>query len=172
MNTPSRLIPALVGGSIIGVLSTIPVLALGNCFCCMWILVGGAFSAVLYKRSLPDQSLMTAGDGAVQGLIAGIFGALFGTLLGYILMVFTDYRPEQEFLKMFIENSEDVPSEFEDMIDEIKNYEVLSMTSAVLKLIGSLIIDTLFGILGGLLGVGFSKTKKKQAMQHFDEPSF
>lgn len=170
--SPNRLTPALIGGAIMGVLSAVPMLAWGNCFCCMWILLGGAFSAILYRRSLPDPGVMTAGDGAIQGLIAGIFGALFGTLLGYLIMMFTDYRPGQEFIQMFMENSEEMPAEFEEMIEEFQNYDGLSVFSALFKFAGDIVMDTIFGVLGGLLGVAMSKRKNKQLPpQHFNESS-
>lgn len=168
----NRLTPALIGGGMIGILSTVPLLAWGNCFCCMWILLGGAFSAILYRRSLPDQSLMTAGDGALQGLIAGVFGALFGTLLSYIFIVFAGYHPGQEFLDMFMENSDDVPAEFEDMMEEFKNFEGFTAFSALFKFTGELVMDVIFGVLGGLLGVALSKPKQKPVQpSHFDESS-
>ena len=171
--SPNRLTPALIGGSIMGILSAVPLIQMGNCLCCMWILLGGAFSAVLYRRTLSDPSSMTAGDGAMQGLLAGIFGALFGALLGYMLMAFTGYRPGQEFLEMFMENSDDVPVEFEEMVDEFKNFQGFSAFSAVFKLAGDLIMDTIFGVLGGLLGVALSKPKKKVVQQsHYDESAF
>ena len=33
----SKLQPALLGGLFIGVLSALPIISAGNCFCCMWV---------------------------------------------------------------------------------------------------------------------------------------
>jgi hypothetical protein len=40
-----RLQPALWGGVFIGVLSALPLVNLGNCCCCLWVLVGGGLAA-------------------------------------------------------------------------------------------------------------------------------
>ena len=44
---PAKLQPALFGGLFIGVLSALPIINLGNCLCCMWVIGGGALDGLL-----------------------------------------------------------------------------------------------------------------------------
>ena len=77
---PSKLVPALIGGCVIGILSSLPYI---NCLCCMWILLGGVLGTYLYRRELPPEHEFSSGEGAVVGFLSGIFGALFFTFLIY-----------------------------------------------------------------------------------------
>ena len=36
--------PAAMGGMFLGMLSSLPIIAAGNIFCCMWVLLGGAIA--------------------------------------------------------------------------------------------------------------------------------
>ena len=38
----SKVQPALLGGVVIGTLSALPVISMGNCLCCLWVILGGA----------------------------------------------------------------------------------------------------------------------------------
>ncbi len=46
---PSKLMPALYGGVIMGLISGIPFLNLVNCLCCAGVMLGG-FMAVFFTR--------------------------------------------------------------------------------------------------------------------------
>ena len=67
--TPSKTQPALLGGLFIGVLSALPVVNLGNCCCCLWVVCGGALAAWLLQQNEPAP--MATGDALLAGLLGG-----------------------------------------------------------------------------------------------------
>jgi len=76
---PPKLQPALYGGVFIGVLSALPLVNLGNCVCCLWVVAGGALALYLMQQNHPYP--VTAADGALVGLLAGVIGGVLGALL-------------------------------------------------------------------------------------------
>ena len=70
--------PALLGGLVVGVLSALPIVYLGNC-CCLWILSGGAAAAYVLQSN--QREPITPGDGALAGLLAGLLGAVIHFVL-------------------------------------------------------------------------------------------
>src|SRR5262249_52685734 len=78
---PSKLAPALVGGLILGILSAIPFVNLGNACCCMWVLIGGIVAAKMLINQSPVLPVR-AGDGAAVGALAGAIGAAVNLVLG------------------------------------------------------------------------------------------
>ena len=77
---PDKMVPSIIGGVIIGVISTVPGLSLINCFCCAGVVLGGFFAVFFYQRNLGDTPL-TYSDGALVGILAGIFGAVIGSII-------------------------------------------------------------------------------------------
>ena len=67
-----RLQPAFWGGLFIGVLSALPIVNVGNCCCCLWVICGGALAAYLRQQNSPVQ--IEAAEGALVGLMAGAIG--------------------------------------------------------------------------------------------------
>src|SRR5437867_3045116 len=59
--------PALAGGTFLGLASSLPIIAVGNCLCCMWVLGGGALATFLLNKQQPRRRL-TFGDGAFAGV--------------------------------------------------------------------------------------------------------
>ena len=68
-NKSSKLVPALIGGGVIGLLSSIPVVNMGNCLCCMWVLAGGALAAYLNAKDRPPEMEYTSGDAALVSIV-------------------------------------------------------------------------------------------------------
>ncbi len=69
----SKLQPALLGGLFIGVLSALPIISVGNCLCCMWVIGGGVLAAYLLQQN--QAAPISSSDGAMTGLLAGLVGA-------------------------------------------------------------------------------------------------
>lgn len=159
--TPSKLVPALIGGSVIGVLSTVPIINMGNCLCCMWILLGGFLGAYLYKRELPPGQEFPSGEGALVGLLSGIFGALFGTFLSYLFMAFGGFNPGQEIIQNFLASRGDLSPELEDFLENIQDGGGISPVFVFVGLFFSLIIDSIFGTIGGIIGAAVFKNRGK-----------
>ncbi len=72
--------PALIGGLIVGVLSSLPVVNIGNYCCCLWALLGGALAAKLLIDRSPQP--VKPGDGAAIGAMAGGIGAVISLIIG------------------------------------------------------------------------------------------
>ena len=70
--------PALIGGLVLGVLSALPIVYIGNC-CCLWILSGGAVAAYVLQANQSEP--ISPADGAMAGLSAGLAGAVIHFML-------------------------------------------------------------------------------------------
>ena len=62
-----------------GVLSALPIIAVGNTCCCLWV-VGGGFVAAYLQQQMQDTPISPA-DGALVGLLAGLVGAVVHLIL-------------------------------------------------------------------------------------------
>ena len=76
----NKLKPAIIGGVVIGLLSIIPIVNLGNICCCLWAILGGLLATYLYVKNSPLPA--SPGDGAILGAIAGAVGGLIVIILG------------------------------------------------------------------------------------------
>ena len=143
---PAKLQPALLGGVVIGVLSALPVINLANC-CCAWILFGGALAAYLMQQDHPEPIMI--GDGAIVGLLAGMVGAFIAAILSIpIGMAMGPFQSEMagEVLK-----NPDLPPEFRRLFEQFGAGPVVGV-GFFLFFFMSLVVSSLFGMLGGLFG--------------------
>jgi hypothetical protein len=166
---PSKLVPALIGGSIMGVLSSVPIINLGNCLCCMWVIVGGGVGAYFYWRELTPDAEFPAGEGALVGLLSGIFGALFGTLIGYFFIAATGANWFQQIMEGIIESGEDVPPEFEDLMETFQEEGFYSSFFIFIDLFVKLILNSIFGTLGGIIGAAILRKRKASDKKEADK---
>jgi hypothetical protein len=79
----NKLKPALLGGLIVGVLSSIPVL---NYCCLIWSIGGGVLAGFLYIKSSPVP--VKIGEGALIGVLSGIIGAILYFIIGVPIAYF------------------------------------------------------------------------------------
>ena len=77
--TTSYAQPALIGGLVVGVLSALPIVSIGNFCCCLWIVSGGVVAAYVVQANSTEP--MTPADGALAGLLAGLVGAVVHLIL-------------------------------------------------------------------------------------------
>jgi len=152
---PAKLQPALFGGLFIGVLSALPIINLGNCLCCMWVIGGGALAVYLMQQNYPFA--LQGADAALVGLLAGLIGgALDGLLVIPLALAFGP--TEQRIIQRALESSQDVPPEVRSMFDHLATGGVLG----VMAIVGVFIRAIIFGViamLGGLLGLALFKRK-------------
>jgi len=152
---PPKAQPALYAGIAIGVLSALPVINLGNCLCCMWVVGGGALAVYLMQQNHPYS--VTAADGALVGLMAGAIGGLIAGLLSIPLMM--AMGPFQQRLIERIADNPDIPEQTRTMIRNMGMNAAMGGAIAVVRMVFGACIDAVFGLLGGLLGVALFKKK-------------
>jgi hypothetical protein len=146
-----KLQPALFGGLFIGVLSALPLINLGNC-CCLWVIGGGMLATYLMQQNHPYP--IAAADGALVGLLAGLVGGVLGTLLSIpVEMMMGPFQ--RQIMERVLASNPDIPAETRNMLE---NMNVGAALTAI-KLVFSVCIGLVFGMLGGLLGVALFKKK-------------
>jgi len=138
------LTPALIGGGIAGILSSIPFL---NCFCCLWILGGAALAAFLLAKDSPTS--LTAGDGAVVGALAGVTAAVVNSIIGIPLRGL-NLAVMRRMLERLSEFAKDMPADWESWLDRSSGQTSIAMF--FLGLLFSAAIFAAFGALGGVIG--------------------
>ncbi|CAN5737874.1 hypothetical protein BH24ACI5_BH24ACI5_08810 [soil metagenome] len=146
----SRLQPALLGGAFIGVMSALPIVNMGNCCCCLWVLAGGVLAVYLRQQNSPMS--ITAAEGALMGLLAGVIGGVIGTVLSIPIQMMIGPM-QQEWMGRIMAGSEDMPPEAREMMERMMAGNAIRAAGAVINIITS----TIFGMLGGLLGVAIFK---------------
>jgi hypothetical protein len=146
----NRLQPAIWGGVFIGVLSALPLVSLGNCCCCLWVLIGGALAAYLRQQNSPYQ--IDAAEGAIVGLMAGVIGGVLHALLSIPFQMMAGPM-QQEWMERILSSNPEVTPEMRDMLERL----TVNSGVAVIGMIISVVVDSVFGLLGGLLGAAIFK---------------
>jgi hypothetical protein len=167
---PGKVQPALVGGLITGLLSSIPVIDAGNLCCCLWVLLGGAIAArMLVKRSpyLP----ITTGEGAEVGALAGVVSAgivlVIGVPIGLLLS-----SSNSESLRQ-IADSIGNPAFREATLEVTDMMRDHAFLFAFLSWFIRSIIMIAFATVGGMMGVAmFEKRKGQQPPPPPPPPNF
>ena len=145
-----RLQPALLGGLFIGVLSTLPIVNIGNMCCCLWVVGGGALAAYLQQQDSTEP--LSAADGALIGLLAGIVGAFIGAAIQIPVEIW--FGPiQREWLERMMQGQE-MPPQFMEMLNR-----PLNAATIVFDLISRLVAYVIFGMLGGVLGVALFRRR-------------
>ena len=164
---PSKLMPALYGGIIIGLLSGLPFISFINCLCCAGVIIGGFMAVFFYKKDLPpDAPPLTNNDALALGALAGLFGALFANIISAALM-YTIGNVAAETMYEFIMMAYDKAGILENMppeaIDQMKE-SMQQDTISPMAVVGSFITSPLFGLLGGLIGYAVYKPKDEKVV--------
>ena len=141
----SKLVPAVWGGLLIGVISGVPVLNFINCACCAGVIAGGILAVYIYRNNIDPTEPLIMGDGAVLGLLAGVFGAVIGSILDGLFGVMT-----YDFLLKASEYIDD--PELKGILESF-DPKIMGPGIFILGFLFDLVIDCVFGLLGGLLGI-------------------
>lgn len=148
-----RLQPAFYGGLLIGVLSALPIVSAGNCCCCLWVVLGGMLAVYLRQQNSPYA--VTSAEGALVGLLAGLIGAVIGVLIS--IPVEAMMGPfQRQLIERMINAQPDLPTEMRDTIERA-SAGGRGAAGLAFKFVFMLITGTIFGMLGGLLGVAVFK---------------
>lgn len=156
---PDKIIPALYGGVIMALISAIPFLNFINCLCCAGVMLGGLIAVYFYKNNFtPGTVQYTSGDCMAVGAMAGVFGAVIGTFLSVASLALFGNIMGEFLIQMFRDMNLDIPEEALDAIEQSMSAG-LTFFSFFIQLVSSLFIDTIFGLLGGLIGYSIYKPK-------------
>jgi hypothetical protein len=164
METPSKIKPALIGGVTLGILSlamgNVPLLNLLNC-CCFWVLSGGALSAYLYIKDSPITIKSSGGAsvGALAGFLGGIVFAVLSTTVAVLMSGGADPEKIYQSMKPFLDAQAD-PKAAEMMKVWLKFIAEHMILFLFVSSIFNIIIYTIFGALGGVIGVAFFEKRK------------
>jgi hypothetical protein len=146
MSAP-KMLPALLGGLFIGVLSSLPYIKGGNVCCCLWVVSGGILAAwVMQQNTLRP---ITLGEGAVVGLLSGLVGTMVWVVIAIVLMFVFSTTPFDlgDFQRAMTEGGRDIPPEARDALE--------NLSPAVILVVGGVVwgfVSMVFATLGGLLG--------------------
>jgi len=160
---PSMLVPALVGGAVAGVLSAVPFL---NCLCCLWIIGGAVLAAYLLAKDSPVA--MTAGDGAIVGIFTGIVAAIVDTVVSIPFQAINS-QFVQRFIEGLAEYTEEMPQGWENILE--RGAFEPSAPMFMVGLLISVVVFSLLGALGGIIGMSiFGKKKVAKDQGVIDAP--
>jgi hypothetical protein len=158
-----RLQPALLGGVFIGVMSALPIVSAGNCCCCLWVLGGGALAVYLRKQN--STIPVTAAEGALVGLLAGVIGGVIGAVLNIPVQMLMGPIQAEWMGRIASAGNNDMPPEVREMIDRMAAGGALG-AAGILMSLANIVVSTIFGMLGGLLGVAiFNRNPPPQPPQ-------
>jgi len=163
---PSKMVPALIGGAVMGLISATPFLNFINCLCCAGIILGGFLAVFFYKDQLtPQMPPLQASDGLALGALAGVFGFIIATLISAIIYVALGPVATEATINLMIQIFEsaglDIPPEVYDEMRESAQESPINPFGLVISLVTSVV----FGIVGGLIGAAIFKPKGPQIQQ-------
>jgi hypothetical protein len=160
---PDRRQPVIVGGLVMGVLSSIPIVSLGNVCCCLWIVGGGALAAYLLIKRSPALPI-TSGEGAMTGVLAGAVGAAVSLVIGVPLGLLF-HQSSLAMFEGFVHSINDptVRQQMEQAIEQAKNQPMAArVVSALLNWGISAVVMVGMAALGGVIGVALFEKRKGQ----------
>ncbi len=174
---PNKFKAAIVGGVVLGLLSSIPPINFVNVCCCLWVLLGGVIAArALIKRSpvLP----VTTGEGATVGALAGVIGSLILLVVSVPLgLMGVGEGMTYSFLEWMGEaaNNPQVRDQMQQMIAEMQRQAATQsvgqkLVSALFAWLITAVIYIGFATLGGILGVAIFEKRKGQPMPPMPPP--
>jgi hypothetical protein len=146
MTTGIKFQPVLIGALVMGVLSALPIIAVGNVCCCLWVVSGGVVAAYVLQQGQPQP--ITPADGAFVGFLSGLLGA-FVYIVIYVPTDVAIGPLEREMLRRALENmggTENFRSYFE------RSEVVPGVFRYVLSFFTMLFVGAIFSTIGGLLG--------------------
>ena len=140
-----------------GVLSALPIIAVGNVCCCLWVISGGVVAAYVLQQN--QTSPIGHADGAVVGLLAGVGGAFVYAIVSIpidLLMA----PLQRELLQGFLDRMGNMPPQFQ----EYARASVGGSARAIIGFMFMLVVGAVFSTLGGLLGAIMFARKPAPAM--------
>ena len=170
MNEEGRMLkPALVGGVVLGILSSLPVISIFNCVCCAWVVAGGLLAAFLYVKASPR--LVTLGRAVPLGLLTGIIGTVISGLFLIPLHFLTGGAGILEQLQQAMTQMPNVPPETRRMLESLASREGAGTLIYAFGFIFMLLVFCLFAMAGSAIGVALFE-KRKPGSPAVDSPPY
>jgi hypothetical protein len=156
MKTSAIVYTSLIIGGAVTLLSIIPI---SNCFCCIWVLLGGLFAVPLYQAFDKEKKVLDIGQGILLGVFCGLVAAVFVTILNTILSHFFA-AASVSLINSILSNIPDM-AEFYDQIPlyDLVQPGAFTISAFVTSFFLNSVIFVVFGLLGGMIG---SAAFKKQ----------
>ena len=161
-----KYLSAFVSGFGAGVLHIVPVAK--SFTCCLIMPMAAYLSIVLDRKSTGETGKMDMKRGVILGLMTGIYAAIFGTSLDILITFITKnneivaaYPQLQKLINDFPITDvlkQEVLTMLSSLLDEIKNTG-FSLIYTLSILFSNFIIDPIFGIIGGIIGVQIVNSK-------------
>ena len=165
MNQEGMLKPALIGGVLLGILSVIPVISLGNCLCCAWVIGGGVLASYLYVKGSPVA--VTLGRGVALGAFAGAIGALVDTLFSIPLQVLLSRlgMGASEEIQQMMEQIPQLPPEVKKaVLSVLAGGKGISVLVVLLGAMFKLAAYSVVAMIGGALGVAIFEKRDTRGL--------
>jgi len=155
----NKYLPSIVTGFGAAVLSTIP--GIKNLNCCLIIPAAAFLSIYLYNKSTGNDSPIKLNKALSYGLLTGLIAALFSSLFDILIT----YITHSNDLVVGLEQTQEMMQELKlgTLIDAsmeilrtmVKEIEVTGFSAlyTVMITISNFFIFSIFGMLGGLLGM-------------------
>ena len=160
----SKLRPAIIGGIVMGLLSGLPYVSLGNVACCLWVVLGGALATYLYIRKSPTPVEM--GEGALLGMLAGVFGMVVKLIVGVPVTIMAGYPVERFLINLMERVNPEQAEGYRQRIEEVMTRPFAEQFFASVFSLGTLVvfaITVVFALIGGLLAVPLFEKRKADA---------
>jgi hypothetical protein len=174
---PNKFQAAILGGVVLGLLSSIPPINFVNICCCLWVLLGGVIAArTLIKRS--PVFPVTTGEGATVGALAGVIGSLILLVISVPLgLMGIGEGMTYSLLEWMgeVSNNAQMREQMQQMIAEMQRQAATQsvgqkLVSALFAWLITAVIYIGFATLGGIIGVAMFEKRKGQPMPPMAPP--
>lgn len=123
-------------------------------------MLGGFLSVFFYKNNLPPNTFLTSADAIQLGALAGLFGAVIGTGIHALFFSLIGNMSGQTISDFLEGLGSTMPSrEFSELEEGLSKISRMAPVAILWTFLSSLVIDPLFGLLGGLIGHGVFRKK-------------
>jgi hypothetical protein len=140
-----------------GVLSSLPLISVGNVCCCLWVISGGVAAAYVLQQGQADP--ITPADGAFVGFLAGLAGAVVYLIVSLPLDLLIGPM-EREMVRRWIENMGGAEG-FRNYADRAD--VIAAPVRALLGFVMMLCVGAVFSTIGGVLGALMFKKAPRPA---------
>lgn len=158
--SPNRVKAAAIGGATAGVASSLPILEYVNVACCALIVGGAVLAVYLALRNEPPTEKAPLGAGAGIGALSGIFAAVVGTIVSIPLTLIRGNAGAGAIQEMLDSGAIAIEGPVRDILESMAGSgDGIAVGALLVGLVFALIIDSIFGTLGGILGAAIFNKK-------------